>query len=141
MILSQNEVEAQVDKLQKIIEESDEYNLNSAFVTFHDRHDAVIVLKVFASDGNEEIVAELAPDTDDVIWNDLRPSSSPLDPRDFGGCSAEAMGLGFLRAAAFGRNLPDLRALGGRKGDSIPFGQVVANATFSTVAFWEWGTL
>lgn len=81
MILSQNEVEAQVDKLQKIIEESDEYNLNSAFVTFHDRHDAVIVLKVFASDGNEEIVAELAPDTDDVIWNDLRPSSSPLEAR------------------------------------------------------------
>ncbi|CAK9087202.1 unnamed protein product [Durusdinium trenchii] len=69
-----NKVEAQVGKLQEIIEKSDEYNLNSAFVTFHDRHDAVIVLKLFAPGGNEDIIAELPPDTDDVIWNDLRPA-------------------------------------------------------------------
>ena len=69
-----NKVEAQVNKQQVIIEQSDEYNLNTAFVTFHDRHDAVILLKLFAPGGNEDIVAELPPDTDDIIWEDLGPA-------------------------------------------------------------------
>jgi len=64
-------VEAQLIKQQAIIEQSDEHNLDSAFVTFEIRHDAVIVLKLFAAGGHEDIVAELPPDPDDVIWKDL----------------------------------------------------------------------
>ncbi|CAE6972487.1 unnamed protein product [Symbiodinium natans] len=66
-------VDSQLAKQQEIIERSDEYNRDSAFVTFEIRHDAVIVLKLFAADGHggEDLLAELPPDPDDVIWADL----------------------------------------------------------------------
>ncbi|CAJ1395772.1 unnamed protein product [Effrenium voratum] len=69
-------VDAQVAKQQEIIAKSDEHNQNVVFVTFEDRHDAVIVLKLFAPGGNEDIVAELPPDPDDIIWRDLAPPAS-----------------------------------------------------------------
>mmetsp|Transcript_21347 Transcript_21347/g.44590 ORF Transcript_21347/g.44590 Transcript_21347/m.44590 type:complete len:830 (-) Transcript_21347:53-2542(-) len=107
-----SKVEGQVAKLQGIIEQSDDYNLNLAFVSFHDRHDAVIVLKLFAPGGNEDIIAELPPDTDDVIWNDLRPSQSQW-LYDFTGY--------FLLAFVF-----------------VIFVPLVAyNASFTEVAVWE----
>ena len=34
----------------------------------------MILLKLFAPGGNEDIVAELPPDTDDIIWEDLGPA-------------------------------------------------------------------
>jgi len=69
-------VDAQLLKQQAIIERSDEYNQDTAFVTFELRHDAIIVLKLFADGrGGEDLLAELPPDPDDVIWTDLLASA------------------------------------------------------------------
>ncbi|CAE7628165.1 unnamed protein product, partial [Symbiodinium pilosum] len=51
LIAEVKKVDTQLGKQQAIIERSDEYNQDSAFVTFEIRHDAVIVLKLFSASG------------------------------------------------------------------------------------------
>merc|ERR1719510_1289072 len=64
-------LEASTKILQEQIDSTDDLNTFNAFVTFRDRQDATIALKIFSPDDEEEVVATVPPAPEDVIWKDL----------------------------------------------------------------------
>uniref|UniRef100_A0A7S0FKA8 CSC1/OSCA1-like 7TM region domain-containing protein n=1 Tax=Pyrodinium bahamense TaxID=73915 RepID=A0A7S0FKA8_9DINO len=67
----EREVEKEVDRLRKEINDSDELNSRNAFITFKTRRDTVIALKLFSPADEEEIVVTIPPDPSDIIWADM----------------------------------------------------------------------
>jgi len=76
-------LEASTKMLQEQIDETDELNTFNAFVTFRDRQDATIALKIFSPDDEEEIVATVPPAPEDIIWRDLLADPLRQTVRDY----------------------------------------------------------
>lgn len=57
----------QVERLKCDIERDDSLNMRSAFVTFHERREAIVALKIFG-EADEEVIACVPPDPVDVDW-------------------------------------------------------------------------
>jgi len=65
------ECEQQIAKLQADMDGDDDLNTTSAFVTFNGPRAALIVLKIFSEDDEEEIVASIPPTPEDILWKDF----------------------------------------------------------------------
>lgn len=87
-------LEASTKILQEQIDSTDDLNTFNAFVTFRDRQDATIALKIFSPDDEEEVVATVPPAPEDVIWKDLLADPLRQAFRDYLG-SACILGLFF----------------------------------------------
>jgi len=83
-------LEASTKMLQEQIDTTDELNTFNAFVTFRDRQDATIVLKIFSPDDEEEIVATVPPAPEDIIWRDLLADPLRQTLRDYLGMACIA---------------------------------------------------
>merc|ERR1740123_156971 len=76
--------------LREQLDATDELNTYNAFVTFRDRQDATIALKIFSPDDEEEIVATVPPAPEDVIWRDLLADPVRQTLRDYLGMTCIA---------------------------------------------------
>jgi len=65
-------VEAEIIKMRSGIVADRSLNCGTGFVTFFERRDQVVALKLFSPDDSEEIVCIPPPDPADIIWSDLQ---------------------------------------------------------------------
>jgi len=65
------DVQRRLELLGQQVDESEEYNSSSAFVTFHARREATVALKLLSPEDEEELEVFPAPDPSDIIWEDL----------------------------------------------------------------------
>lgn len=66
----------QVEVLRKEIDQRDDLNIDTAFVTFLRRRDAAIVLRLFTPRISEDISVSLPMEPSDIIWEDFIPKKS-----------------------------------------------------------------
>jgi len=71
LVAQKADLERQISKLAKQVDDLEEYNSDSAFVTFFHRREATIALKLLSPDDEELLEVTAAPDPSDVIWPDL----------------------------------------------------------------------
>lgn len=71
LFTQKSDLERQISKIAKQVDDSDEYNSDSAFVTFFHRREATIAIKLLSPDDEEMMEVIEAPDPSDVIWTDL----------------------------------------------------------------------
>jgi len=62
------------ERMRKQILHSDEVNLSCAFVTFQRRREAALAYRLLSADDNDHIRADLPPDPQEVLWQDLAVS-------------------------------------------------------------------
>mmetsp|Transcript_23805 Transcript_23805/g.75444 ORF Transcript_23805/g.75444 Transcript_23805/m.75444 type:complete len:570 (+) Transcript_23805:1-1710(+) len=86
-----SEVEALLARYAAQIEGDDELNCSSAFVTFFQRREATVVLKLLSPDDEEEISALPAPAIVEVRWADLQSDPASQSAREL---------IGYLLIAA-----------------------------------------
>jgi len=69
--MDQRQAQAQVERLQNLINKTEHRNSGSAFVTFERRREAAIACKIFSPEDEEHIEVSVPPDPGDVIYADL----------------------------------------------------------------------
>lgn len=62
------------ERMRKQILHSDDVNLSCAFVTFQRRREAALAYRLLSADDNDHIRADLPPDPQEVLWQDLAVS-------------------------------------------------------------------
>jgi len=73
---TQLEVQADISKMRSGIAADRSLNCGTGFVTFFERRDQVVALKLFSPDDSEELVCISPPDPADIIWTDLQVNQS-----------------------------------------------------------------
>mmetsp|Transcript_77288 Transcript_77288/g.250152 ORF Transcript_77288/g.250152 Transcript_77288/m.250152 type:complete len:1162 (-) Transcript_77288:249-3734(-) len=76
LLAGQMAAQQQAESLKEEIDQTDELNLHTAFVTFNTRRDAAIVMRLFSSTDREEITVSLPPAPADIIWEDMLPKGT-----------------------------------------------------------------
>lgn len=71
LVAQKRELTEKIEELKAEIEADESLNTTSAFVTFNEKRQATMALKMFSEDDEEEIVVRIPPHPDDIIWKDL----------------------------------------------------------------------
>mmetsp|Transcript_96404 Transcript_96404/g.171372 ORF Transcript_96404/g.171372 Transcript_96404/m.171372 type:complete len:861 (+) Transcript_96404:76-2658(+) len=90
------EVEAEIIRMRAGIVGDRSLNCGTAFVTFYERRDQVVALKLFSPDDSEEIVCVPPPDPTDIIWSDLQVHADTQWVYDWVGLILMACALGLV---------------------------------------------